>query len=151
MKHDADKLVYAARTGQLRVIRFDELPDEGCPFGIYTDGRAVRSGKALDKALVGDGRAVRGDDLVGRRTKVESLKAYDCRMYVSSVDYQGGVLIADGFDNVVVVMTMQDDEDGGGGGARQRARDLSDQTTHSRTADPLEREDEDDEDDEVED
>ena len=145
VKHDADKLVYAARTGQLRVIRFDELPDEGCPFGIYTDGRSVRKDDLAASALDGAWRRQAG------LRKIEQLKACDCRMYVSSVDYQGGVLIADGFDNVVVVMTMQDDEDSGEGGARHRARDLRDQTTHSCAADPLQRDDEDDEDDEDDD
>ena len=145
VKHDADKLVYAARTGQLRVIRFDELPDEGCPFGIYTDGRSVRKDDLAASALDGAWRRQAG------LRKIEQLKACDCRMYVSSVDYQGGVLIADGFDNVVVVMTMQDDEDSGEGGARHRARDLRDQTTHSCAADPLQRNDEDDEDDDEDD
>ena len=145
VKHDADKLVYAARTGQLRVIRFDELPDEGCPFGIYTDGRSVRKDDLAASALDGAWRRQAG------LRKIEQLKACDCRMYVSSVDYQGGVLIADGFDNVVVVMTMQDDEDSGEGGARHRARDLRDQTTHSCAADPLQRDDEDDEDDDEDD
>ena len=41
VQHHGDKLVYATRRGRLRVMTLPEFRDEGCPYGILTDGGAV--------------------------------------------------------------------------------------------------------------
>ena len=85
--------IAAGRLGRLRVVGFGSLPDENCPFGIYTDGRNARY-QATARA---------GDPPV---TTLEELIGNICRLYVSSVAFAGPTLVADGFDNVVFVLSM---------------------------------------------
>ena len=42
VQHHGDVLVYATRSGRLRVMTMPEFRDEGCPYGILTDGGAVQ-------------------------------------------------------------------------------------------------------------
>ena len=118
------------------------LPDEQQPFGLYTSGKSVRRiyskleaeasrilGRAAELANKSDSpeyaldaAAIARMRAVGLpQAELENGLRADVRMYVSSVEIRGNMLVADGFDNQVVVLRMgedgaddDDDDDGGG-------------------------------------
>ena len=91
-RHHGDVLVYAARSGRLRVMTMPEFRDEGCPYGILTDGGAVQMStrQPLQRTFV-------GPELV-------CVSEWNVRMYVSTVRFEGVVLTSDGFDNQVGIV-----------------------------------------------
>ena len=92
VQHHGDVLVYAARSGRLRVMTTPEFRDEGCPYGILTDGGAVQMStrQPLQRTFV-------GPELV-------CVSEWNVRMYVSTVRFEGVVLTSDGFDNQVGIV-----------------------------------------------
>ena len=118
------------------------LPDEQQPFGLYKSGKSVRRiyskleaeasrilGRAAELANKSDSpeyaldaAAIARMRAVGLpQAELENGLRADVRMYVSSVEIRGNMLVADGFDNQVVVLRMgedgaddDDDDDGGG-------------------------------------
>ena len=102
------------------------LPDEQQPFGLYASGKSVRrihseveaSWRQYDLEAAAMAR-MRAAGLPQAKLK-NGLRA-GVRMYVSTVEIRGNMLVADGFDNQVVVLRMgedgaddDDDDDGGG-------------------------------------
>ena len=116
------------------------LPDEQQPFGLYASGKSVRrihseleashtarmlamaarlaSSSQYDMEAAAMAR-MRAAGLPQAKLK-NGLRA-GVRMYVSTVEIRGNMLVADGFDNQVVVLRMgedeaddDDDDDGGG-------------------------------------
>ena len=101
VQHHGDVLVYATRSGRLRVMTMPEFRDEGCPYGIFTDGSAV-----VDVNPGGRGpmqykyqRTFVGPELV-------CVSEWNVRMFVSTVRFEGMMLISDGFDNQVGIVRV---------------------------------------------
>uniref|UniRef100_A0A7S4MF47 Uncharacterized protein n=1 Tax=Prymnesium polylepis TaxID=72548 RepID=A0A7S4MF47_9EUKA len=88
VQHDGDKFVFAARSGVFRVIWLGELPDEGMPFGVYTSGQSVRRTSPFDAPAATLSMGI----------------GCNVRLYVSTVEFRGHTLVADGFDNQVLVL-----------------------------------------------
>ena len=92
------------------------LPDEQQPFGLYASGKSVRrihseveaSWRQYDLEAAAMAR-MRAAGLPQAKLK-NGLRA-GVRMYVSTVEMRGNMLVADGFDNQVVVLRMGEDED----------------------------------------
>ena len=108
------------------------LPDEQQPFGLYTSGKSVRRiyskleaeasrilGRAAELANKSDSPEYALDAAAIARMRAVGLPQAELenglragvRMYVSSVEIRGNMLVADGFDNQVVVLRMGEDAD----------------------------------------
>ena len=127
VQHDGDKLVTVARSGELQVRWLGQLPDEGEPFGCY-DERSVLRESADKKPLkhasaraacqrvsaIAAAAAEEGSSgVMAAMSPVRFPKAplssgvrTNVRLYVSSVMFRGGVLVADGFDNQVLRLRL---------------------------------------------
>ena len=104
--HDGDKLAYVARSGVLEVLWLGPLPDEGQPFGLYADGRSVRQ---IHLAQGGFSQDIDIGEVLPQAALAPGL-ASEVRMYVSSIDIHGGMLVADGFDNSTLVCNALGDD-----------------------------------------
>ena len=101
IQHDGDKIVFAARSGILRVVWLGELPDEGMPFGVYNDGRPVQSTSLKPFMSPPPGNASSQQESVPTANLSPGIGT-DVRLYVSTVVFRGDALVTDGFDNQVL-------------------------------------------------
>ena len=108
VQHHGDVLVYAARSGRLRVMTIPEFRDEGCPYGIFTDGSAVVNAPDLPRVLTPTLTLTPPLQYKYQRTfvgpELVCVSEWNVRMYVSTVRFDGALLISDGFDNQVGVV-----------------------------------------------
>ena len=111
IQHDGDKIVCAARSGIFRVLWLGELPDEGMPFGVYTDGRAVQPISLIPFSMLLGASLPQAAEVPAATVSPGIHTAVPVRRYVSTVAYRGHALVADGFDNQVLVLNLGYDDE----------------------------------------